>query len=124
MVYDAGHRLALSRDGNQRERGVWSFCYHDGQGRPAVTGEGVFPDASSAGDVHFRATYDGTGEALGYRMEPALSDGSRLLKITWYDGYGFIDRAILFLVVLTRVRKGIPGIDLLPGYLIPRKVNR
>ena len=93
MVYDAGHRLALSRDGNQRERGVWSFCYHDGQGRPAVTGEGVFPDASSAGDVHFRATYDGTGEALGYRLEPELPEGCRILKITWYDGYGFIEQS-------------------------------
>ncbi len=93
MVYDAGHHLALSRDGNQRERGVWSFCYHDGQGRPAVTGEGVFPDASSAGDVHFRATYDGTGEALGYRLEPALPEGCRILKITWYDGYGFIEQS-------------------------------
>ena len=93
MVYDAGHHLALSRDGNQRERGVWSFCYHDGQGRPAVTGEGVFPDASSAGDVHFRATYDGTGEALGYRLEPELPEGCRILKITWYDGYGFIEQS-------------------------------
>ena len=93
MVYDAGHHLALSRDGNQRERGVWSFCYHDGQGRPAVTGEGVFPDASSAGEVHFRATYDGEGDALGYRLEPALPEGCRILKITWYDGYGFIEQS-------------------------------
>lgn len=90
MLYDSAHRMVLSRDGNQTERGVWSFCFYDGLGRPAVTGEGPLPYSGDISGHIFSATYTGVGDTGGYELSISLPQGAAIHHISYYDSYHFI----------------------------------
>ena len=90
MLYDSTHRMVLSRDGNQSERGVWSFCFYDGLGRPAVSGEASLPYPEDISDSIFSATYTGTGDTGGYELSIPLPQDAIIHRITYYDSYHFI----------------------------------
>ena len=90
MLYDSAHRMVLSRDGNQSERGVWSFCFYDGLGRPAVSGEAALPYPEDISDSIFSATYTGTGNTGGYELSISLPQDAVIHRISYYDSYHFI----------------------------------
>lgn len=90
MLYDSAHRMVLSRDGNQSERGVWSFCFYDGLGRPAVSGEVSLPYPEDISDSIFSATYTGTGNTGGYELSISLPQDAVIHRISYYDSYHFI----------------------------------
>ena len=90
MLYDSAHRMVLSRDGNQSERGVWSFCFYDGLGRPAVSGEAALPYPEDISDSIFSATYTGKGDTGGYDLSIPLPQDAVIHRISYYDSYHFI----------------------------------
>ena len=90
MLYDSAHRMVLSRDGNQSKKGVWSFCFYDGLGRPAVSGEAALPYPEDISDSIFSATYTGTGNTGGYELSISLPQDAVIHRISYYDSYHFI----------------------------------
>ena len=91
MKYDRWHRLVLSQDGNQDAKGEWTFFFYDNLGRQAVTGSGPLPYSEDISQAEFKARYTGEGSAGGYELSIPLPEASDILKICYYDGYGFIE---------------------------------
>ena len=99
-VYDQGDRLVLTQDGNQRERGEWSFRLQDLLGRECLTGvlTGSYNAFSNPlGSVQVRAVRDRSsgnyGDLHGYTVEGlSLSPGAEVLTVNWWDDYSFLGR--------------------------------
>ena len=94
-AYDRTGTKVFSQDGNQRQRGVWSFALLDRFGREAVTGECQNPDSVALADkwVHVDtpdfAARESTLGGSGYRSNVNLGN-VRLLTANYYDDYTFI----------------------------------
>lgn len=94
MVYDQYDRLVLSRDGNQRNRGVWSFIKYDELNRPVLTGEIInnqsfsYWETELASNGHHEQA-NGTGE-IYYTLTNTLPNitAANVLTVTYYDAYG------------------------------------
>ena len=97
-VYDKGDRLVLTQDGNQRERGEWSFRLQDALGRECLTGTmaGSYDAfADPLGSVQVRAIRnhgDGDyGSLHDYSVEGlSLPADAEALTVNWWDDYSFL----------------------------------
>ena len=97
-VYDKGDRLVLTQDGNQRERGEWSFRLQDALGRECLTGimAGSYDAfANPLGGVQVRADRnhgDGNyGSLHDYSVEGlSLPADAEVLTVNWWDDYSFL----------------------------------
>ena len=94
-AYDRTGTKVFSQDGNQRQRGVWSFALLDRFGREAVTGECQNPDSVALAkkwvhvDTPDFAARESTLGGSGYRSNVNLGN-VRLLTANYYDDYTFI----------------------------------
>ena len=94
-AYDRTGTKVFSQDGNQRQRGVWSFALLDRFGREAVTGECQNPDSVVLAkkwvhvDTPDFAARESTLGGSGYRSNVNLGN-VRLLTANYYDDYTFI----------------------------------
>jgi len=115
MVYDKYDRLALTRDGNQRDDGQWAFTKYDVLNRPIMTGI----IASSADHETMVANVDGATHryeiaapsSIGYttgRTYPSVNL-SNLHTITYYDDYDFINRLSLGTAYDAAIPTGFTG---------------
>ena len=93
--YDAGNRLTLIQDGNQRQASKWTFSFSDRFGRDAASGEAVLTAAEAdavLADSHV-ARFTGGGPVCGYEIEgnTAMPDSFFVADIVnYYDSYSFI----------------------------------
>ena len=98
-IYDKGDRLVLTQDGNQRERGEWSFRLQDALGRECLTGimAGSYDAfADPLGSVQVRAIRnhgDGDyGSLHDYSVEGlSLPADAEVLTVNWWDDYSFLE---------------------------------
>ena len=86
-VYDGAEQLVLSRDGEQRTRGEWTFYVNDIFDRQVLTGT-YQGDRPSIDRVVVRAFTDDSPE--GYRVENLDMTDVEIRQIRYYDGYGFL----------------------------------
>lgn len=97
-IYDKGDRLVLTQDGNQRERGEWSFRLQDALGRECLTGimAGSYDAfADPLGSVQVRAIRNhGVGDygsLHDYSVEGlSLPADAEALTVNWWDDYSFL----------------------------------
>ncbi|MEP2510418.1 MAG: RHS repeat-associated core domain-containing protein, partial [Reichenbachiella sp.] len=101
MIYDKRDRLVLTRDGNQRAGGEWSFTKYDQLNRPVLTG--IIEDSRNRAAIEseinaqtgsdFYESYTGTGALMGYDGSgyPSTATAEDLLTVTYYDNYQFSD---------------------------------
>ena len=104
MVYDAGDRLVLTQDGNQRKKGQWSFTKYDHLNRPIINGL-INNSSDRAGmqssrkNKHSVERYIGTQDNahvnhFGYSNQsyPDTDNASvEVLAVTYYDNYRFTE---------------------------------
>ena len=94
-IYDDSDNVIFSQDGNQRERGEWSFSIPDIFGRAAVSGfcKKEFDDYQAAleGKV-VRASVDfyGLSSVGGYAVSNVVLDSAVVMSACFYDDYDFI----------------------------------
>ena len=101
-AYDKGDRLIFSQDGNQRERGVWSFSIPDALGRPCVSGEAerlTTDDAENYLNNNVISTNRPTGGILiglkyGYRLNGIsdLTSSYDIQDVRFWDKYTFVGK--------------------------------
>ncbi|MEP1790270.1 hypothetical protein [Reichenbachiella sp.] len=101
MIYDKRDRLVLTRDGNQRAGGEWSFTKYDQLNRPVLTG--IIEDSRNRAAIEseinaqtgsdFYESYTGTGALMGYDGSgyPSAATAADLMTVTYYDNYQFSD---------------------------------
>jgi|GEM_PF-2925458 len=100
MVYDQWDRLVLTRDGNQRAAGKWSFTKYDHFNRPIITGEYASSNTISTMRSQvgaFAGRYESTasGNNVGYTLSatyPTTVSLDNIFTITYYDDYGYKSR--------------------------------
>ena len=100
-VYDKGNRLVFSQDAVQRENGEWTFYLVDIFGRECVKGTAVIDldvFADPLGEVNAYVTMPSTpiytDSLMGYVLtEVSLGSEVSLLKVNYYDSYGFLENA-------------------------------
>ncbi|MBQ6689470.1 MAG: RHS repeat protein, partial [Bacteroidales bacterium] len=86
-VYDGAEQLVLSRDGEQRTRGEWTFYVNDIFGRQVLSGK-YQGDRPSIDRVVVRAYKDDGPD--GYRVENLDMTNAEIRQIRYYDGYSFL----------------------------------
>ena len=97
-IYDKGDRLILSQDVIQRSRNEWTFRLSDLFGRECVSGtavltKDVFSDPLGSSNVYVTmpASPSYTGTLKGYTASGlSLGNEVTVLKVIYYDGYGFL----------------------------------
>lgn len=95
-IYDKAGNMIFSQDGNQRERGEWSFSIPDRYGREALKGicKNSFDYQSEPllGQI-VCAIYYNTEEyaaALGYKIEGIELQKPHVMDVKMYDDYRFV----------------------------------
>lgn len=99
FVYDKGDRLVLTQDGNQRERGEWSFRMQDMLGHECLTGvlTGSYdPFSNPLNAVQVYAVRDRNANDYsllhGYTVNGiTLPAEYEVLTVNWWDDYSFLD---------------------------------
>jgi RHS repeat-associated protein len=103
-VYDQLDRPVLTQDGNQREKGKWTFVKYDFKNRPVYAG--LYTSASDRATLQnlFDTTYDYTNPTntnpyfetravnatyQGYTNTVFPTTNIQLLTVTYYDDYDF-----------------------------------
>ncbi len=93
-VYDRTGALILTQDGNQRQRGEWTYTIPDRFGRPCISGichNSLSYDEEPLHAYHVYAEYDGSSAATGgYTVRNLTLTEQTLYTATYYDGYSFI----------------------------------
>ena len=95
-IYDKGGRLVYSQDGNQRQRGEWSFTLSDRQGRECMRGtieKTLSPFTDPLGNVNvFVQRNCPSTDMQDYGYLPVNFDllGADVLVVNWYDDYNFL----------------------------------
>ena len=93
-VYDRAGNCILTQDGEQRERGEWTYSIPDRFGRPCISGtchNSVTYTAEPLHPYHVYAEYDGTTAATGgYAVHNLTLNQQTLYSAAYYDGYSFI----------------------------------
>lgn len=122
-VYDRMNRLAMSRNGEQRKRGVWRAIKYDHLGRKAV--EGFLRSAESRktmqkayGDsfMEERRTDDGnTAEFNLYYSNGSTPSGFEPYMSWMYDDYGFAEAGSLPDIPSFMTDSGLPAKGLCTG---------
>lgn len=95
VMYDNADTPVFTQNGEQREKGEWSFVISDVWGRPCL--EGVCKNALQVGTSlpNTSAVYDGTSANYGYSINGVDLNSPVFHKITFYDKYDFIDNSSL-----------------------------
>lgn len=95
-IYDKAGNMIFSQDGNQRERGEWSFSIPDRYGREALKGicKNTFDYQSEPllGQI-VCAIYYNTEEyaaAFGYKIEGIELQKPHVMDVKMYDDYRFV----------------------------------
>ncbi|MEP0114003.1 MAG: hypothetical protein ABJE72_07655, partial [Reichenbachiella sp.] len=101
MIYDKRDRLVLTRDGNQRAGGEWSFTKYDQLNRPVLTGiiadsrnrAAIESEINAQAGSDFYESYTGIGALMGYDGSgyPSAATAADLMTVTYYDNYQFSD---------------------------------
>ena len=93
-VYDRTGALILTQDGEQRQRGEWSYSIPDRFGRPCISGvchNSISYTAEPLHPVFVYAEYDGTAaETKGYTVHNLTLSQQTLYTAAYYDSYTFI----------------------------------
>ena len=105
MVYDAGDRLVLTQDGNQRKKNQWTFTKYDQLNRPIITGlltntallsreqmqriYGVRHMTERYSSLSY-ATHPGQFGYSGDAYPNLTNENVEVLTVTFYDDYRFI----------------------------------
>ena len=95
-IYDDADRVIFKQDGNQRQKGEWSFSIPDVFGRPVLEGlcKNSFNNYASALNgkvVNAVADYDGVISLAGYSVNEVSLDSARVLVANYYDDYAFLE---------------------------------
>ena len=84
----------MSQNGEQRERGEWSFSIPDGLGRAVIEGichNTIDYKQNPIKDIYVKATYNGNPQYAGYSISGFSPDaGYRITNVNYYDNYDFI----------------------------------
>ena len=93
-VYDSCDNLVYWQDGNQRERGRWSFTAYDALGRTAYSGQAAEPrDAVQLRESYRarspRTRLDGSAD-VGYAIVNDGVTAGDIIKANYYDSYAFL----------------------------------
>jgi RHS repeat-associated protein len=101
-VYDKGDRLIFSQDGNQRQRGEWTFTIPDMLGRECFSGtcqNSLDPFAAPLDNQVVSAfwysgfsTPAGEGNYKGYYLSGITLTSPTLLSVNYYDDYSFLGK--------------------------------
>lgn len=95
-VYDKAGKLIFSQDGNQRERGEWSFSIPDIFGREAIGGvckNEIDYLAEPLGNTVVTASFANTEEFtdyIGHKIEGVELRTAKLHSAKFYDDYSFV----------------------------------
>ena len=93
-IHDTADRIILSQNGEQRERGEWSFSIPDGLGRAVIEGichNTIDYKQNPIKDIYVKATYNGNPQYAGYSISGFSPDaGYRITNVNYYDNYDFI----------------------------------
>ena len=93
-VYDSTGACILTQDGNQRQRGEWSYSIPDRFGRPCLSGichNSVSYTAEPLHSYFVYAEYDGTTAATGgYTVHNITLSQQTMYSAAYYDDYTFI----------------------------------
>ncbi|MDR0939418.1 MAG: RHS repeat-associated core domain-containing protein, partial [Mediterranea sp.] len=104
FVYDRNNRLIFSQDGNQRQRGEWSFSIPDLTGRECFSGicrNGLRPFSAPLDDTVISASWysyfpstssAGAGIYKGYYIVGVSLISSTVLSVNYYDDYSFLGK--------------------------------
>ncbi len=92
VMYDNADTPVFTQNGEQREKGEWSFVISDIWGRPCL--EGVCKNALQVGTSlpNTSAVYIGTSTNYGYSIDGVGLSSPVFHKITFYDKYDFMDK--------------------------------
>lgn len=95
-LYDDGQRLVAEQDGNMRLSGWWLLHFYDRYGREALSGiaETTADELSpllGAPAVALRSESDSA--LYGYSIPALPVEMTRMVKVNYYDDYGFIPYA-------------------------------
>lgn len=99
FVYDKGGQLALSQNGNQREKNIWAICAYDSIGRVLYTAE--IPLTQSHEDLitlfadkwqveHYGGNRSGNIVGTRYASTILGTRGLKLLSVNYYDNYDYL----------------------------------
>lgn len=93
-VYDRTGACILTQDGEQRQRGEWTYTIPDKFGRPCISGvchNSIAYSAEPLHPYHVYAEYDGSSAATGgYTVHNLALSQQTLYTAAYYDGYSFI----------------------------------
>ena len=93
-IYDASDRPVFTQDGNQRDKGEWSFCIVDVLGRVALTGtckNTLSYTADPLKNKLVKATRVKENNTFkGYRVSGYTLDTPTVLSANYYDDYTFL----------------------------------
>lgn len=97
-IYDMAGNCIFSQDGNQRQRGEWTYNIPDKFGRPCISGicynninYSLDPMQQDPLSMHVYVEYDGGYSSLGgYEVRNYSLDSQTLYSAAYYDNYSFI----------------------------------
>ena len=95
-IYDKGGRLIFSQDGEQRERGEWTFLMPDVFGRTLLTGTCTntfyYDDYPFISIVTEATRTDATNSLYGHTVSGVTLENAVVHSVSFYDDYSFIGR--------------------------------
>ena len=95
-MYDKGGRLIFSQDGEQRERGEWTFAMPDVFGRTLLTGTCTnkfsYDDYPFINIVTEATRTDATNALYGHTVSGVTLENAVVHSVSFYDDYSFIGR--------------------------------
>ena len=100
-VYDQADTPVFTQDGEQRQRGEWSFVISDVWGRPCL--EGICKNALQVGTSlpNTSSVYSGTSTNYGYTIKGITLTSPTVHKVTFYDNYDFLGNTSLGMEALS-----------------------
>lgn len=95
VIYDNADTPIFTQNGEQREKGEWSFVISDVWGRPCLAGvcKNTLQVGMSLSNTF--AVYDGSSSSYGYSIHGVDLLSPVFHKITFYDKYNFMDNLTL-----------------------------
>ena len=95
-MYDKGGRLIFSQDGEQRERGEWTFAMPDVFGRTLLTGTCTnkfsYDDYPFINIVTEATRTNATNALYGHTVSGVTLENAVVHSVSFYDDYSFIGR--------------------------------
>ena len=100
-IYDQADTPVFTQDGEQCQRGEWSFTISDVWGRPCL--EGICKNAIQVGTSlpNTSAVYSGASTNYGYTIKGITLTSPTVHKVTYYDNYDFLGNTTLKMEALS-----------------------